>query len=620
MARSRKNVQQQEQHPHQEALLPSSTFPLVEGDPEAATEKDSLLHQFPHHHSPHDHQHHHHHHHHHSLPSRTFAKPSTRICFLLTLAIVGTFIFLPSLLSSSSFQPRSQYDHSASHSHHFRDVDNDFTLGGLLADSSDRTKCRSRGLIHGLRPRSPYRPSSYLVSKLREYEALHQRCGPGTESFNKSADHLQLNLNGKDTQAIDGECRYVVWIAHSGLGNRLISIASAFVYALLTHRVLVLDGRSDLGKLLCEPFPGDVSWFLPPNFTPLSTLTLNESSPYRFGLHLQQGTILPFVRDPPDEDKKTLIPSSSLISHPSSLFSFLHLTHDYDFYDKLFFCSKEQASLEHIPWLFLSTNLYFVPSLYLYLPEFRQELNRLFPETESVFHHVSRYLFFPTNSVWGWILRFYDAYLAKSTQIVGVQIRSFVFPPVVEPHITKQILTCAVENNLLPKVLKEKESEPDLFARNSTAVLVTSLLSGYSEQIIEVYADYPTETGEVVSVYQPSHETHQNTQELRHNMKAWAEMCLLSFSNKLITSPMSTFGYVAQGLAGIKPWILARVENDVAPSLVCSQSLSVDPCYHAPPYFDCDDNKGVDTTKLLPYVKHCEDVDWGLKVFPNTIS
>eukprot|EP00250_Pteridium_aquilinum_P017739 c23760_g1_i2 orf=170-2116(-) len=644
MARSRKNAQhqaqqlQQQQHHHPpEALpLPPSTFPLQDPDPEASAEKKHrdddlhfpLLHKASHH-QPHNqllllHDHHLHHHYSSLPPSRSFGKPSARLCALLALVVIGSFIFLPSLLTSSSFQPRSHHQSTSLAHHHFGNVDNDdFTLGGLLAESSDITQCRSRGLIHRLRSKSPYLPSPYLVSKLREYEALHRRCGPGTKSFNKSASHLERALNDINSkkQEEDGEeCRYIVWMAHSGLGNRLISIASAFVYALLTRRVLVLDGKSDLGELLCEPFPGEVSWLLPSDFAPLARLTLNESSPHRFGLQLKQGTILPSVRDPPVEDRRSLIPSSSFTSHPSSLFSYLHLTHGYDFYDKLFFCHTEQASLHQIPWLFLSTNLYFVPSLYLYLPEFRQELNRLFPEPESVFHHVSRYLFFPTNPVWSWILRFYDAYLAKSSQIVGVQIRSFVYPPVAQPHVTKQILTCAVENNLLPKTLKEDETEPPRFARNSTAVLVTSLLPDYSEQIMEVYADYPTETGEVVSVYQPSHEVHQNTEAHGHNMKAWAEMCLLSFSTKLITSPMSTFGYVAQGMAGIRPWLLASVEDGVVPSPACSQALSMDPCFHAPPYFDCDGDKGDDTTKVLPYVKHCEDVEWGLKVFPNTNS
>ncbi|KAI5074351.1 hypothetical protein GOP47_0010312 [Adiantum capillus-veneris] len=619
MTRTRKNAQQLAQA---EALLPSSTFPLQEGDPEAApTEIKSKedLHSL----SCHLLHHHHHHllhhlHHQQSLHLRSFGKPSVRLCLLLVFVVLGTFFFLPSLLSSSTLQLKSLHDSTSYAQHQFGDAENDdFTLGGLLAKESATTQCQSRGLIHRLRVRSPYTPSPDLITKLRDYEALHQRCGPGTKSFNRSMANLELAFNTEGRHEVDGECRYIVWLAHSGLGNRLVSIAAAFVYALLTRRVLVLDGRSALGELVCEPFPGEVSWLLPHDFTPLLTLTLNQSSPYKFGLHLQQGTLLPSVRDPPEEDRKSLFHSSSA-SQPSSLFSYIHLAHDYDFFDKLFFCDKEQASLHQIPWLFLGSNLYFVPSLYLYIPEFRQELNRLFPDTDAIFHHISRYLFLPSNSVWSWIMRYYDAYLSKASQIVGVQIRSFVFPPVVHPHLAQQTLRCAEENNLLPKIAEVEGRETPLSPRNATALLVTSLLPDYSEQLKKLYADHPTETGEVVSVHQPSHEGHQNTQAHGHNLKAWAEMCLLSFSNKLITSPMSTFGYVAQGLAGIKPWILTAAENGEAPSSACSQLVSMDPCFHAPPYYNCDGNKGDDTSKILPYVKHCEDVEWGLKVFPHT--
>lgn len=631
VARARKSAQQ--------VLLPPSTFPHhyshhqedEEDDDDdaaaAAASVESGEGQLHHQHY-HDHKHYHRHH---QLHLGAFKKSSARLWAFLVLVVVGAFVFLASLVSTLSSQPplpRSQprllanaYSSSQAHQDSANVEEDDLTLGGLLADNFDRTQCRSRGLIHRLRSKSPYPPSPYLVSKLREYEALHRRCGPGTKSFNRSAHHLKLGKNIKQHSNDDDEeeeCKYIVWIAYSGLGNRLVSIASLFVYALVTRRLVVLDGRSDLGELLCEPFPGEVSWLLPPDFPPLLSLSLNESSPHRFGLHLEQGTILPFKRDPPDEDKKM---ASNVTSNPSSLFSYLHLGHNYDFYDKLFFCDREQASLHQIPWLFLRANLYFVPSLYIYLPEFRQELDRLFPHREAIFHQVGRYLFFPTNPVWSWIMRFYDAYLAKASQIVGIQIRTFDSRPVAQPYVTDQILTCAVENGLLPKTLhKEEENKPPLLRRNTTAVLVTSLLPDYFEQIMQLYADYPTETGEVVSVHQPSHEVHQNTEAHGHNKKAWAEICLLSFSNILITSPMSTFGYVAQGLAGIKPWILARVEQGLVPSPVCSQVLSLDPCFHAPPYFNCNDNKGGDTSQLLPYVKHCEDVSWGLKLFPNPDS
>lgn len=69
---------------------------------------------------------------------------------------------------------------------------------------------------------------------------------------------------------------------------------------------------------------------------------------------------------------------------------------------------------------------------------------------------------------------------------------------------------------------------------------------------------YPTVTGEMVGIYQPSQEGYQQTENPQHNQKAWAEMYLLSLSDILVTSSWSTFGYVAQGLGGLKPWIWSR--------------------------------------------------------------
>ncbi|KAK1374079.1 hypothetical protein POM88_030272 [Heracleum sosnowskyi] len=70
-------------------------------------------------------------------------------------------------------------------------------------------------------------------------------------------------------------------------------------------------------------------------------------------------------------------------------------------------------------------------------------------------------------------------------------------------------------------------------------------------------------------VYQPSHEEYQQTEKKMQNKKAWAEMYLLSLTDKRVTSSWSTFGYVAQGLGGLKQWILYKPENATAPDPLC---------------------------------------------------
>uniref|UniRef100_A0A0A9GGA9 Fucosyltransferase n=1 Tax=Arundo donax TaxID=35708 RepID=A0A0A9GGA9_ARUDO len=101
-------------------------------------------------------------------------------------------------------------------------------------------------------------------------------------------------------------------------------------------------------------------------------------------------------------------------------------------------------------------------------------------------------------------------------------------------------------------------------------------------------------------------------------MKALAEIYLLSMNDVLITSGFSTFGYAAQGLAGLKPWIMLRSENHVVPDPPCGRAMSIEPCFHQAPFYDCKAKRDADLGKVVPYVRHCEDVSWGLKIVNQT--
>lgn len=177
-----------------------------------------------------------------------------------------------------------------------------------------------------------------------------------------------------------------------------------------------------------------------------------------------------------------------------------------------------------------------------------------------------------------------------------------------------QIVACALNSKLLPKLSMKESGITPLRNQRSKAILVTSLDSGYYENLSNMYWEHPTVTGEVISFFQPSHEEYQQTEKKNHNRKAWAEMFLLSLTDVLVTSSWSTFGYVAQGLAGSKAWILYKPENRSAPNPPCRIAMSMEPCFHAPPFYDCKAKKGIDTGLVVPHVRHCEDMSWGLKL------
>ncbi|PKI33757.1 hypothetical protein CRG98_045855 [Punica granatum] len=410
----------------------------------------------------------------------------------------------------------------------------DKLLGGLLTAGFDEQSCISRYGSVSYRKGSEHRPSTYLVSRLRSYEALHKQCGPNTESYNRAMDYLRL-------------------------GN-----ASA-------------------------PPPSDYQFN-----------GFGQSSPRCYGKMLKENS--------PNLANKLKPPS----------YLYLHLVHDYDDQDKLFFCEDDQSFLKEVPWLVMKTDNYFIPSLFL-IPTFEEELNNLFPRKEMVFHFLGRYLFHPTDTVWGLIERYYRAYLSGFDKKIGIQIRVFDTGTGPFQHVLDQILACATREHLLPGVDKDKSISPNSDTQKSKAVLITSLSPGYLEQIRDLYWENPTITGEVVSVFQPSHEEYQQTEKQMHNQKAWAEMYLLSLTDVLITSSWSTFGYVAQGLGGLRPWILYKPENRTVPDPPCRRAMSMEPCFHAPPFYDCRAKRGIDTGELVPHVRHCEDMSWGLKlVDPST--
>lgn len=489
----------------------------------------------------------------------------------------------------ASFVKHKKKLHSSGFEH------NDKLLNGLISGEFDEDSCLSRYQAALYRKESPYKPSAYLVSKLRSYEALHKRCGPYTESYNRTVAKLRA---GERTEEAS-DCNYLVWVSFSGLGNRILTLGSAFLYALLTDRVLLVDRGSDIDDLFCEPFP-EVSWLLPLDFPIIDQFnSLNQRSLECFGNML-----------------KIANHSSSSSSPP---YVYLHLVHDYDDHDKLFFCDQDQSFLQNVSWVVMKSDNYFIPSLFL-MPSFEQELHTLFPEKETVFHFLGRYLFFPTNPIWGLITRYYNSYLAQADERIGIQVR--VFDTRVGPfqYVLDQILACSLDNNLLPKLNPNGSFITSPGNQKSKAVLLTSLSSGYFEKIRDMYWEYSTINGEVIEVFQPSHEGYQQTEKKMHNRKAWAEMYLLSLTDKLITSSWSTFGYVAQSLGGLNPWILYKPENETTPNPACTRAMSIEPCFHAPPFFDCKKRSGTDTGAVVPHIRHCEDMSWGLKLVNPTFA
>ncbi|KAL9370006.1 hypothetical protein Peur_041205 [Populus x canadensis] len=478
------------------------------------------------------------------------------------------------------------------HSSHPERVVVDKLLGGLLAPGFDEESCISRYQSSLYRRVSPHKPSSYLASKLRKYEELHKRCGPHTESYNRTLKELSSShINGTT------DCNYVVWTPANGLGNRIISMASSFLYAVLTNRVLLVDHGTDMANIFCEPFP-NTSWLLPMDF-PLSNqfYGLQSGNVHGYGQLLKNNNM-----------------NISTVSQPPP-FLYLYLSFNYDDYEKLFYKDQNQGFLQNVPWLILKSDQYFAPYLFL-IPSFQQELDKLFPDKETVFHHLVRYLFHPSNQAWGLITRFYQSYLASAEQRIGLQVRVFNRKASPIKVVLEQILGCVHKEKLLPQVDEEKHIAPPSKNKTSRAITIASLYPEYYESIKNVYWMRPTVNGDVIGVYQPSHEEAQQFGNNIHNIKAWAEINILSLSDVLVTSSWSTFGYVAQGLGGLKPWILYVPTGGQTNDQPCPRAISMEPCFHFPPnyYQNAGTRRRLDTVSPVPHIRQCEDASTGIKL------
>ncbi|CAM0913834.1 unnamed protein product [Alopecurus aequalis] len=469
----------------------------------------------------------------------------------------------------------------------------DRLLGGLLVPGFDQQSCISRHQSKSYRKNMTRSPSAHLVKRLREQEALQRRCGPGTDPYRQAAELLDHRRNGTGTTTDDDDaCKYLVLVPYRGLGNRILAMASAFLYAVLTDRVLLVDRGTSLPGLFCEPFPG-TSWLLPPDFPLRDVEGLTGEVPESYRNLVRHGR--------------------AASAAPELPYVFVDLDHACTYHDKLFYCDDHRDFLHRAQWLVMRTDGYFVPALFLN-PAYQEELDGLFPRKDAVFYLLARYLFHPTNRVWGLITRFYDSYLKSSDQRLGIQVRVFDGDTPFQ-HVLDQILACTSQEHLLPDVVAHEPAvRPGSATSTTKAVLMTGLSSWYYESIRARYWQAATATGEVVSVHQPSHEEHQLTGEATHDMKALAEMYLLSMTDALVTSGWSTFGYVGHALGGLTPWIMFKPENLTTPDPPCRRAASMEPCLHGPPFYDCRARRGADTGKLVPHVRHCEDMSWGLKL------
>ncbi|KAF8714892.1 hypothetical protein HU200_027428 [Digitaria exilis] len=478
----------------------------------------------------------------------------------------------------------------------------DRLLGGLLSPDFDDRSCLSRYRAGRYRRTSTHALSPHLVSALRRYESLHRLCAPGAPAYARAIERLRASPNataaGDNADDPSGgaaaPCDYLVWTPDAGLGNRILSITAGFLYAVLTDRVLLLNGsRGDLDDLFCEPFPGS-TWILPQGEFPVRG---------KLGIDTFQSL------------GNTLARGEPLAGKP---WVYAHLVHNYLTQDRRFFCDDVQGELRRVRWLVFKADNYFVPGLFL-IPRYERELARLFPRRDAVFHHLGRYLFHPSNTVWGMVTRYHGSYFARADERVGIQVRMFKWAPISIDDFYGQIVKCTHRENILPATVAaaSRAAGNTSTAAKHKAVAVVSLHGEYSDRLRDLYHEHGNAAGEAVSVFQPTHLGAQHFGDTQQNQKAFAEMLLLSFSDVVVTTGVSTFGYVSQGLAGLRPWVLTPPDHGKAPDTPCRLAPTIEPCFHRPPHYNCRAKARGDSGRTVQYIRHCQDFPDGVQLLES---
>jgi xyloglucan fucosyltransferase len=104
---------------------------------------------------------------------------------------------------------------------------------------------------------------------------------------------------------------------------------------------------------------------------------------------------------------------------------------------------------------------------------------------------------------------------------------------------------------------------------------------------------------------------------IEEDAQALVEVILLSFSDEMIVTPMSTFGGVAHAYGALVPWFARKIkwfhekpeDEDEPTSVPYVRRQTVDACQHLPPKaFECPhdpDFHGTSVVALAPYFRDC---------------
>ncbi|KAL3692308.1 hypothetical protein R1sor_005959 [Riccia sorocarpa] len=263
---------------------------------------------------------------------------------------------------------------------------NNFSFEPEIPDLKDDPTCLSRTQQNLYRSdKERLIIPAALIEAWERYGDLYRSCSVGR---NWTDVFLDQESGGSSN------CKYLVYLEMGvGLGNKILALTSALLYALSTDRVLLLDYRTQntLSRLLCEPFANS-TWVLPWDFPYekfWSAPSLGGAMELNWNVRVMD----------------------------------LRLSESQTSEDQLFFCEETQSGISKVQWVSWMSNQYYVTELFK-IPSIWRRVNPIFNfRGETAFTYLSRLIILPNNDIWGHIIRTYWGYLATTRLRVGLQVR-----------------------------------------------------------------------------------------------------------------------------------------------------------------------------------------------------
>ncbi|KAI4329406.1 hypothetical protein L6164_021673 [Bauhinia variegata] len=163
--------------------------------------------------------------------------------------------------------------------------------------------------------------------------------GPKNYLFADEENDSSLSTSIGDAKLLDGLLAST--FDKGSCLSRMLTLTSAFLYAVLTDRILLVRFGTDMLGLFCEPFP-DSSWLLPKNFLY-----------WKNWKHVE--TYENFRKNDIANTYKGFLPS----------FLVLNLQHSHGGKENFFHCENSQDLLQKVTVLILTSDQYFAPSLFM---------------------------------------------------------------------------------------------------------------------------------------------------------------------------------------------------------------------------------------------------------------